>query len=373
MQTVRVDGTGSLKVKREESLTSSPGQGPENESAKHWRKEDGGEVEMGLPQAKKLKVIEQLSRNPDLEATVGVIAPKEEPEDKYTEGAARMVNTETPFSGLVPKFKEVKEEVKYNIKREWDPLVDLNVAGVLVKKEESEDESDVEDDQWNMDDAQDIIAGKKRISFFIFKGLVESGNLKKEDLASMKSTRVIEVPGEGEVIQFMRTSVKNFNKIDLKELSTEDVHVHRLLWTGVPGSLVDMTKMFSKKGTTLTCKPCGIIHPDATSATSHIFASHANLLSGDSSQLSAKFKAIRRKAIRTGLGRLCDPSLLIEEVTISRKFEKELVKASQRNIYEEAAYLVSHLVHPTNKKKVMVYLCKLCGTNVAPGAGVFDI
>ena len=45
------------------------------------------------------------------------------------------------------------------------------------------------------------------------------------------------------------------------------------------------------------------------------------------------------------------------------------MKGSQHNIYEEAAYLVSHLVHPRNKshkKGVLVYLCKPCGTNVAP-------
>ena len=124
---------------------------------------------MPLPQAKKLKVIEQISRNPNLEVIVGEIVPKKEPEDNYREGTARMVNTETLFSGLVPKCEEVKSELDHNIKREWVPLNDWNGVGVLVKKEESEDESEVEDDQCSMDDVDDIIAGKKRISFWIFK------------------------------------------------------------------------------------------------------------------------------------------------------------------------------------------------------------
>ena len=235
----------------------------------------------------------------------------------------------------------------------------------------SDDESDVEEDQRDLDFVQDVIAGKKKIGFFAFKNLVESGKLNKEDLTLMKSTRVIEVPGEGQVIQFLPTSIKYFNKIDLKELSTEDVRP--LLWTGVPGSLEDVTKLFSKKDTTLTCQTCGIVHLDVTSATTHVFASHANLLTGDSGQISGKWRTTRKKAIKDGLGRLCDPRLLIEQVTISRKLEKELARYSQRSIYEEAAYLVSNLVHAntrgSNKKKslFLFYLCKACGRNVAPG------
>ena len=76
-------------------------------------------------------------------------------------------------------------------------------------------------------DVGDIIAGRERISFLLFKELVECGRLTREDLSVMRSARVIEVPGMGEVIQFMSPrrdrNLQDFNKIDLKELDLDEV------------------------------------------------------------------------------------------------------------------------------------------------------
>ena len=67
---------------------------------------------------------------------------------------------------------------------------------------------------------------------------------------------------------------------------------------------------------------------------------------------------------------MCDPSLQIEFVLISSETRKKFMKDNHRNIYEEAAHLVSGLVSPMTdqdgKRTCLVYLCKSCGTNVAP-------
>ena len=46
------------------------------------------------------------------------------------------------------------------------------------------------------------------------------------------------------------------------------------------------------------------------------------------------------------------------------------MKEDESNIYEEAAYLVSKLIHLTRaqvgKRGVDIYLCKSCGINVSP-------
>ena len=333
----------------EQKLTNSPEWWPEK---KKKRKEVEGVV---LPQTKKVKIVERISCQPSLEATSGSLVLEEEPNDEnmelkkeikmepieikeehrefkveyvepiefkkelndeniklkeeskdgYIEQGAR---SETFVSGLVPKIEYQEEESiesKYNIKQEFNPLTDWS-----VKKEESEDES--EDGhlvtETSTEHVQDIIAGKKRIHFLDFKGLVECGKLKKEDLALMKSARVVEVPGKGEVIQFLGTSssVRNFNKIDLKELSIDDVE---------PGMgrrqllvMAEVNRMFSKKGTLLMCKPCRIVHSDVKSMMNHIKDSHADLLTGGSGP-KAKHKA--KRTIRTRLYKLINTTTMI--------------------------------------------------------------
>ena len=177
----------------------------------------------------------------------------------------------------------------------------------------------------------------------------------------------VKVPGKGEVVQFLQTSVKNFNKIALKELRGGDVYqgvtCHKQLKV-----MAEMKRMFSKKGNMFKCKPCQLVRSDLTNMINHINGSHADLLSGKSRKQQGKFNV--KKKIRICLERMCDPSLQIEEVVIPGNMRK-FVKENESNIYEEAAsYLVSKLIHLTGaqvgKRSVDIYLCKSCGINVSP-------
>ena len=133
----------------------------------------------------------------------------------------------------------------------------------------------------------------------------------------------------------MATTAKNFNKIDLKELSRSDVHPVM----GRQRQLQDRAKtkgMFSKTGTTLMCEPCQIVHLDEKSLMNHIENSHADLLGSGSK--NAKRKAKNR--IKFCLERICDPSLQVEMVVISNQKErKKVMKEDENNIYEDAAFL----------------------------------
>ena len=140
----------------------------------------------------------------------------------------------------------------------------------------------------------------------------------------------------------MTTSVRNFNKIDLKELSRSDVRP--VMGRKKMHVMAEIDGMFSKKGTTLMCKPCQIVHLDVKSLMNHIKNSHADLLGYGSR--TAKWKA--RRSLLSCLQRICDPSLQIELVAISSEKERKMfMKKDQSNIYEDAAYLVSKLVSPT--------------------------
>ena len=171
----------------------------------------------------------------------------------------------------------------------------------------------------------------------------------------------VKVPGKGEVVQFLQTSVKNFNKIDLKELRGGDVYqgatCHKQLKV-----MAEMKRMFSKKGTIFKCKPCQFVRSDLTNMINHINGSHADLLSGKSRKQQGKFNV--KKKIRICLERMCDPSLQIPGNM--RKFVKE----NESNIYEEAAsYLVSKLIQLTRaqvgKRSVDIYLCiAVCSVQV---------
>lgn len=54
--------------------------------------------------------------------------------------------------------------------------------------------------------------------------------MKKEDLGKMRNTRVVQVPGKGEVVQFLASTERDFNKINLKELPLNDVEVKSSAW-----------------------------------------------------------------------------------------------------------------------------------------------
>ena len=134
--------------------------------------------------------------------------------------------------------------------------------------------------------------------------------------------------------------MKNFNKLDLKELSRGDVHPN--MGRKQLKVMEEMDGIFSKKGTVFTCKPCQFVTPDVRSMMNHIKNNHADLLSGNDSWSWTKFNA--KKTIRTCLEQMCDPSLQIEDVVIPNDTRKKFTKEKESNIYEEAATLVSKVI-----------------------------
>ena len=215
---------GFREVINEQNLVNSPKWGPENKSDKKGRKDIGGEMDVVVPQAKKVKLGEQNSCHQKLEATSGAsvhkedkskdenmeleeetkgeyfefkdentevkeetkdenIEVKKEPKDKHVELEDEVKDAYIPKNEIK---EEVKKEMKHNIKKEFDLLSDWNV---LVEKEALEDKRD----DLKAEDVQEIIAGRKRINFLVFKNLMESGKLKKEDVSSMRSARVVKV------------------------------------------------------------------------------------------------------------------------------------------------------------------------------------
>ena len=215
---------GFREVINEQNLVNSPKWEPENKSDKKGRKDIGGEMDVVVPQAKKVKLGEQNSCHQKLEATSGAsvhkedkskdenmeleeetkgeyfefkdenpevkeetkdenIEVKQEPKDKHVELEDEVKDAYIPKNEIK---EEVKKETKHNIKKEFDLLSDWNV---LVEKEALEDKRD----DLKAEDVQEIIAGRKRINFLVFKNLMESGKLKKEDVASMRSARVVKV------------------------------------------------------------------------------------------------------------------------------------------------------------------------------------
>ena len=207
-------------------------------------------------------------------------------------------------------------------------------------------------------DVGDIIAGRERISFLLFKELVECGRLTREDLSVMRSARVIEVPGMGEVIQFMSTrrdrNLQDFNKIDLKELDLDEVCIIKEKWEEEgKQTWVEVSEMFRKKGTTFLCNSCNTIHPNVESVLSHM-------------NDKVPMNWTREQIAKTCLNHMCDPSLIVQHVAISNKeTKKKYLKSHESNIYESAAELLSNMVEvkwaQVNRQGCLEFICKLCG------------
>ena len=133
---------------------------------------------------------------------------------------------------------KVKEEVEFGEEREQKvkEKVEYGEEGMeqkCFKLEDSEDEYDEMNRNVGVnatdENVRDVIAGNANINFKQFKRLMEQGRLKKEDLAMMRNAKVVKVPGEAEVVQFLASSLKDFNKINLKELTLNDVAVVQFL------------------------------------------------------------------------------------------------------------------------------------------------
>jgi len=286
----------------------------------------------------------------------------------------KLTNSLGEVVALKLEHKSVIEDRK--VKKEVQ-LGDLNI-------EECEEENDEMNMNMgttpNAEHVQKIIAGRKNISFDCFKKLMEDGHLKKKDLVLMKSARVVQVPGKGEVVQFLSSSEKQFNKINLKKLGLNDVKevwpmtkkARYLAQTQLPGFI---SGLISKKGSTFRCNTCETVHADAATVRSHITTKHADMLvkSGAYEDPRSDERLIST-AIAQLLRRMCNPSLLIEQVVITNNTLKQLRKMDsdknhQINIYQRAADLLIALIQPGRAPGPgwgnMVYHCKPCGVNTS--------
>ena len=236
-------------------------------STKREPKEEYGEISPGGHFCKReLKV--ELKEEEDAE----------KPKVEYEEIGADM-EEQKPQVSLKRKVKEEYGEFDEEVGRE-QPLDELDMFARRNSKLrwgwETGEQDQIDPDSY---DVPDIVAGREMIGFITFKGLVESGRLTREDLSAMRSVRVLEVPGAGEVIQYLSPQypyLHEFNKIDLKELKLDEVcewkskteQKHSQTWTKV-------SEMFSKKGTSFICNPCQTVHTHVQSALKHIVTIHA--------------------------------------------------------------------------------------------------
>lgn len=278
----------------------------------------------------------------------------------------------------IASMQDVKEEVKFGKEKpeqkwetpeqKWFKFEDSKDHG-----EEIEDETDEMEFNEADEDVRDIIAGKAYVHFRRLKSLMEHGHLKKKDLAKMRNARVVQVPGKGEVVQFLTSSRRDFNKINLKELGLNDVKVVGAAWgrrifalTQLPSLIREMIR---KKGAIFRCNTCRTTHADVASVENHISINHADMLT----RLFKLANADRvRRAIKNLLRRMCDPGLVIEEVLIKNPDLKKKYSAKNqepRATNRRAADLLLTLIQPGRSagpgKGDVVYYCKSCGVNTS--------
>jgi len=156
---------------------------------------------------------------------------------------ALKLESKSVFGGL-----KVKREVKFGGK---------DFCYEDIEEHGEEDEGGNNDIMYkcaNAEHVQNIIAGRANISFYRFKRLMEDGHLKKEDLVMMRNVRVVQVPGRGEVVQFMQTKEKDFNKINIKELGLKAFEVRPHTWkirvlaqTQLPSLIIEQVVMKNKR------------------------------------------------------------------------------------------------------------------------------
>jgi len=295
----------------------------------------------------------------------------------------KLMNSLDEVVALKLEHKSVHEDLK--VKKEFE-LGDLN-------DEDIEEENDAMDMNRgaNAEHVQNIIAGRSNISFNQFKRLMEDGHLKKGDLAMVRNARVVQVPGKGEVVQFMQTKQKDFNKINLKEVGLNDLGVRPFTWkkrflaqTQLP-SLI--SELISKKGSTFRCNTCKTTHPVVASVQSHISINHADILVKSEKYTSNGNRV--KCAIAMLLKKMCDPSLIIEQVVIINQglkhsqTKKKKKSNNQGNVFpsrtaadpvsaflsRKAAGLLTALIHPVQagpeEEGQLVYHCKSCGVNTS--------
>ena len=278
-------------------------------------------------------------------------------EEKVFEKRVRNQLGNVPFEDVKMEVKpplceasdisDLKEEVKHEqgyIGEEQKPFVfDFEGSPSLLKKEDPGSGSEEEDgfaerteDEPNLDN---IVAGREDLSFNRFKMLMESGRLTLDDLGEMKNVRVVEVANKGQVVQFLATSAKDFNKLDLKELGLDDVQpVNSILGkkalkklkkgkdvAKIASEVADLvTELLKKKSTVLTCQQCEQKFLNTITAVTHIETSHVEVLNKATVLLNAlgedkNPKKKVRQMLKAGVSKICDPDLLIEQVVVKTR------------------------------------------------------
>ena len=238
------------------------------------------------------------------------------------------------------------------------------------------EEEPVDPSPYESFDVSGIVAGKEKVSFVVFKELVEFGRLKREDLSIMRSARVIEVPGKGEMIQFLSTSdfnLKSFNKIDLKELDLDEVSPFKHCWEKHP-TWIRVSEVFRKKETDFMCNVCQTTHLDVESAFRHYVISHLQ------STPPVILNPRDGKMVKACLRHMCDPGLMFQHVIISMEAKKKYLKSEETNFYEKAADILSNVLSVkwvliskdskrNRKKGSWEFMCKICDFSVASKPG----
>ena len=243
------------------------------------------------------------------------------------------------------------------------------MMGFDVVEEGEIEEEPVDPSSYESFDVSGIVAGKEKVSFVVFKELVEFGRLKREDLSIMRSARVIEVPGKGEVIQFLRTSnfnLKSFNKIDLKELDLDEVSPFKDCWEKHP-TWIRVSEVFKKKETSFMCNVCQTTHLDVESAFRHYVISHLQ-------STPVILNPRDGKMVKACLRHMCDPGLMFQHVIISMEAKKKYLKSEETNFYEKAADILSNVlsvkwVKISKKRGSWEFTCKICDFSVASKPG----
>ena len=296
------------------------------------------------------------------------------------------------------KEEMVVEEVKQEEEEQKPFVFDKCGSPRLLKKEDpgshSEDEDDIGEPTENLENLNDVIAGRANLSFNRFKSLMESGQLTLNDLDGMRNVRLVEVGGRGQVVQFLATSAKDFNKVNLKELSLDDAKPtnnivgKKALKKMKGGEMIAtqvqtlVTELMSKKGTVFTCDPCRKKFPGVPTVLDHIETIHASMVNQirvaeDTGEKAAKKnKKKLRQMLKVGLHKICDPNLQIEQVMVTNPDVKAQRKGeSGKNTFQMAADLLSSLIllerwkesgQKRPQQKIM-YICKACDTDTYLG------
>lgn len=275
-------------------------------------------------------------------------------------------------------FFNIKTEVQFGEeKKEEKSFLYEEDNSEDIENEDEVDTKMVVDDNVDAKYVQHVIAGRENVNFIQFKRLMEDGHLKKEDLNLMRSARVVQVPGKGEVVQFLASSKKEFNRINLKELGLDDVgpsafskKMRRIIAkTQLPRFILDL---ISKKGSKFRCNTCQTVHANVASAKSHINIKHGDMLVKSGAYANVGAYAIPNVIVMV-LNKICDPSLLIEQVVITNNGWKQMrkrdsAKNHQINIYQRAADLLAAFIQveraPTPGKG-KVYHCKPCSVDIS--------